>query len=159
MAPTLTIIGATWGKQDCTKNIQKKVDTTKQTLSIQATNDIIGFDGLPGVAKTLVVVYKYSGFDNVLTDFVTEGNTITLNPGTDLNIKIFSATWGPKDVTELVTRILSTASSVNFTANNDTLGGDSWPGVTKVLTIAYSLSNGPVAVDSWVENSNVNNLG
>ena len=74
----LTIYGAAYGPEDVTATVRGlRMD---QKLSFTVSDKTFGGDPWHGNEKTLVVVYKYSGEDQVNTKIVVQGDDCTLNP-------------------------------------------------------------------------------
>ncbi|MBV9822774.1 MAG: hypothetical protein JO144_11085 [Actinobacteria bacterium] len=156
--PPLQIISASWGLADVTATAQGLIE--QQSLTVEASNDVFG-DGWPGVEKTLDVVYQYGDQQQQLA-IATEGNTLVIDytplPAAEASpdprtLAVIKAAYGTADVTEQVIALIS-GQSLNFVADNATFG-DSWPGVVKSFTMAYTW--GPSTSSSVVvaENSQV----
>jgi hypothetical protein len=159
----LQILGAAYGLQRVTSKVISLVDrqTTPQSLRVQASNGVFG-DGWPGIAKTLVIAYRYGddGTPHVAT--VTENNTITINSAGAATgprpqaiapeLTVWGAVYGPADVTAKVRTLVATDQSLSLIANNATFG-DSWPGYTKSFVIVASYTGQTPFVDIVEENS------
>lgn len=139
--PPLQIISASWGLADVTAATQALIE--QQSLTVAASNDVFG-DGWPGTEKTLDVIYQYGDEQQQLA-ITTEGNTLVIDysplPAAEASpdprtLNVIKAAYGTADVTEQVVALI-TGQSLNFTANNATFG-DSWPGVVKSFTMAYT---------------------
>ena len=72
----LYILGAAFGLEEVTPKLKTMV-TSRQTLSVTASNQILG-DGWPGVRKSLVVVFKYGENGVPTTKSVGEDSTLQI---------------------------------------------------------------------------------
>lgn len=72
----LNILGAAYGLADVTHQVQQMVQNG--SLTVVASNSVFG-DAWCKVEKTLTVVYQY-GTEPYQTEFVTEGETLSISP-------------------------------------------------------------------------------
>jgi hypothetical protein len=148
--PPLQILSAFWGLKSVRAIAQASV--SRRALSVNASDTVFG-DGWPGVVKSLDVVYQYGDFLPQQA-IAIEGNTLSIDfdpsvpayrpPADPRTLNIFSAAYGPADVTSKVVA-LTAAGRRNFTADNAQFG-ETWPGHRKSFSMTYSW--GPAAVSS-----------
>jgi hypothetical protein len=143
-SPPLEILAAYWGGVDVQGTVRASV--SRRSLDIMPSNDLFGFDPLPGSSKTLTVIYQYGDRapqmaicqeGNALAigyDPATEGFSQPRNPAV---LSILSASYGTLDVKGIVTGLV-TANSLSLTPTNDLFKTDPIPGSTKIFTVAYA---------------------
>ena len=161
----LQILGAAYGRADVNQIVTRAVNwaASPNTLSITADNATFG-DNWPGVPKTLTVVFRYGSDGGVAVKTVKEGETLTLS-GADYQasrdrasvatpqfgkLTIWGASYGPADVTDKVRARVAADQTLDFTADNDTLG-DSWPGTRKACVVVSSFQGQPIETDIYEE--------
>lgn len=161
----LQILGAAYGRAEVNQRVTRAVDwsANPNTLSINADNATFG-DNWPGVPKTLTVVFRYGSDGGVVVKTVKEGETLTLG-GPDYQasrdrasgatpqfgkLTIWGASYGPADVTDKVRARVAADQTLDFTADNDTLG-DSWPGTRKACVVVSSFQGRPIETDIYEE--------
>ena len=141
--PPLIILSASWGLANVTNTMRNL--TFRRTLSIVASNQVLGVDGWQGQTKSLDVVYQYGNQKPQLA-IATEGNTMSFDyaeqpdyhPAPDASaLNVIAAAHGQANVTSKVIGQLGGSNTLNFTANN-TLFGDNWPGTVKSFMLSYS---------------------
>ena len=159
MSAELIIYGAAYGRADVTGKVR---DLRKdQKLTVKASNDVFG-DSWPGIAKSLVIVYKYdTSGAQVQVGIAAEGNTLSisppgggataknrfsfaLNPGLTLSrqlqstctLNITGAAYGLGDVTAKAQSLVTSNQEFNQLATNE-VWGDTWKGTKKSLVVVY----------------------
>ena len=79
----LTILGAAYGPVDGPVDVTPKIWSLVKDQKLQVTaNNATFSDTWPGVGKSLVIVYSYSGHADQVA-IASEGNTIDLSPPSD----------------------------------------------------------------------------
>ena len=138
MTMSLTILGAAYGLQNVTDQVQHIANTTPgSSVTVQASNTVFG-DTWPGTQKSLVIVYQYPG-ESPQTSVAKEGETVTMTnshpgagtPTAATALGILGAAYGAGVVTE-DTKKLVVGNSLEITADNGTFS-DTWPGVQKTF--------------------------
>lgn len=151
--PAFAVLSAAWGIQDATAIVQSLA--FRRTLSIDASNQALGFDGWPTNQKTLVVVYQY-GNEQPQSVITTEGNHLSIDyssnpayqpPLDSSSLNVIAAAWGPASVTTPVISKVGGGSRLDLVANIATFG-DSWPHKKKSFVLSYSW--GPSAPQTLV---------
>ena len=145
----LQILGATYGPTDVTAVVAAAV-TPQQELHITANNTTFG-DTWPGTKKSLTVTYRY-GQAQPQSTVVQEGAALAITyaptPGP---LQILGAAYGAGDVTAKTRSLVSNNALVTMAENS--VFGDTWPGVVKTYTVTYQYGNGPAAVRCCQEHS------
>ena len=161
----LQILGAAYGRAEVNEAVMRAVNwaASPNTLSITADNATFG-DNWPGVPKTLTIVFRYGSDGGVAVKTVKEGETITLGDADYQasrdhasgvtpkfgKLTVWGASYGPADVTDKVRARVAADQTLDFTADNDTLG-DSWPGTRKACIVVSSFQGRPIETDIYEE--------
>jgi hypothetical protein len=152
-SPRLTILGAAYGLKSVKGIIVEKLKN--RSLSVVARNKIFG-DLWEGHEKTLTVVCQY-GDEKPMTVVKKEGSELQLLytprpivhfPTDPRCLTILGATYGPKDVTDEVERLVKNCRTGTLQLQGtNKIFGDSWKGNTKTLVIVYQYGqNAPQTV-------------
>ena len=142
--------------------MERNPDTTVPFV-MNVDNGTMGGDSWPMHVKMLTVIFRTRTRDSSPTDIVTtrtitafEGAPITLDlrtpPPSIVEGIVDSATYGPRDVTSLIsnaytsyvakiTRTPTPTLPFTMTIDNGSMGGDSWPMHVKTLTLAFYFRN------------------
>lgn len=152
MAATLQILGASYGLNDVTDGAESYINrnTTPESLSVTAENQNFG-DSFYGQQKVLSVVYRYGIKGEASVAVAKEGELLSItepqsteevseeSPNTSSpQLTVYGATYGPSDVTAKVRDMINhSAQTLTFTPDNS-IFGDTWPGVIKVCTVVAS---------------------
>jgi len=154
----LSILGAVYGKQDVTNVIRGLVQFG--STQIQANPQLFG-DSMPGVPKTLVIVYQY-GLSKPIVLIAKEGDNVTIasnnnqpewvtyQPG---QVAILGAAYGLANVTDKVAQRAQN-NSLDIQAENS-IFGETWSGVRKVLTVVYRDAHGEAKTAITEENGRI----
>lgn len=138
----LIILGAVYGKAEVTEKVCQLV--SNNCLQVRAEIATFG-DNWHLRSKSLVVVYQYGNFGPEVA-IAAEGHMLTITPQTYRyppwrlhrrgEIMILGAAYGLSDVTNAVSAMVCGGRSLHLPARNSVLG-DGWYGVRKVLTVTY----------------------
>ena len=145
---SLTILGAAYGLQNVTDQVQNITDVTGGTsVTVKASNDVFG-DTWKGNTKSLVIVYQYSG--EAGTRIAKEGEEITIHADQSMAqasqsqtstvptaLNVLGAAYGADDVTE-ATKKLVVGTSLEITPDND-IFPETWKGVTKSFVGVFDI--------------------
>merc|ERR1711957_272328 len=141
----IIVHGATYGPKNVTDIVREKFQSGD--TNFKANNGLFG-DPCPEIVKFLTIIYQYSSEKlygsrcpkRALFTSITKEND-DVEPLQDsksgyLDNRILGASYGPKDVSEIVREKFQNSKECNFEANN-ALFGDPCPGIVKFLTIVY----------------------
>ena len=163
----LNIIVAVYGLKTVTEKIANLIiDGNPQTLDFKVNNQIIGEDGWRGQRKSIMIVYNYDGGD-LQVAAAKEDDILSISPdklktpkfiSNESNensdkLSVLAASYGPDDVTYKVRNLISSYNTLSFVVSNSVFG-DSWYGVAKILVIVLGSGSEVKGVEVFAEREN-----
>ena len=166
----IEILSAVWGRTIVTERLRQffMTHTTSSTKmrAFVPSNTFMGIDPLPGERKLFVMVWRrrWSSEDNALSRYSApqvvrcfENQEVMLDydvnlppswsaPSSQNGVVVLDATYGNKDVTASVSRLIRDG----FRVDHSLLGGDPLPGVGKSIVLTYSYGPPDDYLDCYV---------